>query len=67
MVGHGDRRHAKFMNPVNKFLDVASAVEQRVITMEMQVNELVLAHEDSTWLLAFSRSDLFYRLEGFAQ
>jgi hypothetical protein len=35
--------------------------------MEMQVNELVLAHEDSTWLLAFSRSDLFYRLEGFAQ
>jgi hypothetical protein len=35
--------------------------------MQMQVNELVLAHEDSTWLLAFSGSNLFYWLEGFAQ
>ena len=52
MIGHGDRRHAKFMNPVNKFLDVASAIEQGVIAMQMEVDELVLAHEDSTWLLA---------------
>jgi two-component sensor histidine kinase len=42
------------MNPINEFLDVASAVEQRVIAMEMQVNELVLSHEDSTWQLALS-------------
>jgi hypothetical protein len=26
VVGHGDRGHAEFMNPVNKFLDVASAI-----------------------------------------
>jgi hypothetical protein len=55
------------MNPINEFLDVASAVEQGVIAMEMQMNELILAHEDSTWQLAFSGSDLFYRLEDFAQ
>jgi hypothetical protein len=45
VVGHGHRGHAKFMNPVNKFLDVASAVEQRVVAMQMEVDELVLAHE----------------------
>jgi len=28
VIGHGNRGHAEFMNPVNKFLDVASAVEQ---------------------------------------
>src|ERR1700686_1686356 len=48
MVGHGHRGHVQFMNPVNKFLDVASAVDQRVIAMEMQVDELILAHEDSS-------------------
>jgi hypothetical protein len=26
VVGHGNRGHAEFMNPVNKFLDVASAI-----------------------------------------
>jgi hypothetical protein len=52
VIGHGDRRHAKFVDPVNKFLDVASAIEQGVIAMQMEVDELVLAHEDSTWLLA---------------
>src|SRR4030081_1296095 len=67
VIGHGHRGHAKFMNPINEFFDVASAVEQGVIAMQMQVNELVLAHEDSTWLLAFSGSNLFYWLEGFAQ
>ncbi len=46
VIGHGHRGHAKFMNPVNEFLDVASAVEQGVITVQMQVDELVLAHED---------------------
>jgi hypothetical protein len=35
--------------------------------MQMQVYELILAHEDSTWLLAFSGPNLFYRLEEFAQ
>jgi hypothetical protein len=54
MVGHSHRRHAKLMNPVNKFLDVASAIEQGVIAMQMEVDELVLAHEDSTWLLALA-------------
>jgi hypothetical protein len=45
VVGHGNRGHAKFMNPVNKFLNVASAVEQRIIAVQMEVDELVLAHE----------------------
>jgi len=34
------------MNPVDEFLNVASAIEQRVIAMQMQVDESVLAHED---------------------
>jgi hypothetical protein len=66
VVGHGHRGHAKLLNPVNEFLDVASAVEQRVIAMQMQVDELVLAHE-ALWLLVFSGSDSFYRLEDIAQ
>jgi hypothetical protein len=53
VVGHGHRGHAKFMNPVNQFLDVTSAVEQRVVAVQMQVDELVLAHEAlGLWLLA---------------
>jgi hypothetical protein len=56
------------MNPINEFLDVASAVEEGVIAMQMQVDELVLGHEAlSFWLLAFSGSDSFYRLEEIAQ
>jgi membrane-anchored protein YejM (alkaline phosphatase superfamily) len=45
VVRHRDRRHAEFMNPLNKFFDVASAIEQRVIAVEMQVNEFSLGHE----------------------
>jgi hypothetical protein len=48
VVGHGDRRHAEFMDSIYEFLDVASAVEQRIIAMQMQVDELVLGHEGST-------------------
>jgi hypothetical protein len=54
VVGHGHRGHAKFMNPINEFFDVASSVEEGVIAMQMQVDELVLAHEDSTWPLALA-------------
>jgi hypothetical protein len=36
------------MDAVDEFLDVASAVEQRIIAMQMQVDELVLGHEGST-------------------
>jgi hypothetical protein len=39
------------MNPVYELFDVASAVEQRVIAMQMQVDELVLAHEDLGFIL----------------
>jgi hypothetical protein len=45
VVGHGHRGHPKFMHAIDEFLDVASAVEQRIIAMQMQVDELVLAHE----------------------
>jgi hypothetical protein len=45
VIGHGDCGHAKFLNPIDEFLNVASAVEQRVIAMQMQVDELVFGHE----------------------
>ena len=51
VVGHGHRRHAKFLDPIDEFLDVASTVEQGVIAMQMQVDELVLGHEGSFWQL----------------
>ena len=45
VVGHGHRGHAEFLNALDKFLDVAGAIEQRIIAMQMQMDELVLAHE----------------------
>jgi hypothetical protein len=45
------------VDALDKFFNVASAVEQRIIAMQMQVDELVLGHE------AFSESISFYRLE----
>src|ERR1019366_3088020 len=48
VIGHGHRGHAKFLDPINEFLNVASAVEQRVIAVEMQMDELLLAHERLT-------------------
>ena len=33
MVSHGHGGHAEFMDAVDKFLDVASAIEQRVIAV----------------------------------
>jgi hypothetical protein len=61
VVGHGNRGHAQLVDAVDKFFNVASAVEQRIIAMQMQVDELVLGHE------AFSGSILFYWLELIAQ
>ena len=48
VVGHGHGRHAQLVNALDQFLDVASAVEQRIITMQMQMDELIFAHEGST-------------------
>jgi hypothetical protein len=59
VVGHGHGGHAELMNALDQFLDVASAVEQRVIAMQMQVDELILAHEGS-WILVLGGSDSFY-------
>jgi hypothetical protein len=39
MVGHSHGRHAEFGNAFNQFLDVASAIEQGVIAMKMQMYE----------------------------
>ena len=52
VVGHGHRGHAEFFDALDEFLNVASAVEQGVIAMQMQVDELVLGHEGGFWLLA---------------
>src|SRR5262249_2945401 len=40
VIGHRDRRHAEFLHPVHKLLDVASAVEHRVVGMQVQMDEL---------------------------
>jgi ketol-acid reductoisomerase len=45
VVGHGHRGHAELVDALDEFLNVASAVEQRIIAMQMQVDELVLGHE----------------------
>jgi hypothetical protein len=52
VVGHGHRRHAQFVDALHKFLNVAGAVEQRIITMQMKMDELILSHEDGTQLSA---------------
>ena len=55
VIGHSDRGHAEFLHAVNEFLDVAGAIEHRVVSVQVQVNEL--RHEfrygsffDSNWL-----------------
>ena len=40
VVGHGHGGHAKFFNALTKFFDVAGAVQQGIIGMEVQVDEL---------------------------
>ena len=40
VVGHGDGGHAEFFHALAELFDVAGAVEQGVIGMEVQVNEL---------------------------
>jgi ketol-acid reductoisomerase len=45
VVGQGHRGHAKFLDPIDEFLNVASAVEERIITVQVQMNE-GLGHED---------------------
>ncbi len=40
VIGHGDGGHAEFFDALAKFFDVASAVEQRIIGVEVQVDEL---------------------------
>jgi hypothetical protein len=49
VVGHSHGGHPEFLNALDKFLNVASAVEQRIIAMKMQVDELILAHEDGAY------------------
>jgi hypothetical protein len=44
MVGHGHGRHAEFFDAMDQLLDVASAIEQRVVAVQVQVDEF--GHED---------------------
>ena len=39
VVGHGDRRHPQPLDAFHKLLNVASAIQQRVIAMQMQMYE----------------------------
>jgi hypothetical protein len=40
MVGHGHGRHAQFLHMLAELFHVTGAVKQRIIGMQMQVNEL---------------------------
>jgi hypothetical protein len=40
VVGHGHSRHAQLFYPLTKFFDITGAVKQRVIGVQVQVNEL---------------------------
>ena len=44
VVGHGDRRHVEFLDALDQALDLASAVEHRVIGVQMKMNEFGLRH-----------------------
>ena len=44
MIGHGDRRHVEFLDPVDEALNVASAVEHRIIRVQMEMYEFRLRH-----------------------
>ena len=41
MIGHGHGRHPELFHAMDKLFDVAGAVKERVIGMEMQVDELI--------------------------
>jgi hypothetical protein len=60
MVGHGHGRHAQFVNAMDEFVDVASAVEQRIIAMQMQMDELILAHEVTSGSISPRRMSVSY-------
>ena len=40
VIGHGHGRHAEFLHALDQLLDVASAVEHRVIGVQVQMDEL---------------------------
>ena len=44
VVGDGDERHTAPRGFLGKLLDFASAVEKAVVSVQMQVNKLRLAH-----------------------
>src|SRR6267142_615487 len=46
VVGHGDGWHPKLFHAMDELFDVAGAVEEGVIGMEMQVDELI-AHRET--------------------
>ncbi len=40
VIGHGDRRHAQFFRALTEFVHITSAVEHRIVSVEMEMNEL---------------------------
>jgi hypothetical protein len=40
VIGHGNRRHAQFFRALAEFVHVAGAVEHRIVSVEMKMNEL---------------------------
>ena len=45
MVGHGDSWHALLLGDGHQLLDIAGAIQQRVIGMAVKVNERTFGHE----------------------
>ncbi len=51
VVGHGHAGHVEFFDALDQALDVTSAVEHRVISVEMKMYELRLGHSEfKPWL-----------------
>jgi hypothetical protein len=47
VIGHGDRGHAKLFGALAEFVHIAGAVEHRIISMQMKMDEL--GHGGSKW------------------
>src|SRR6266404_7386266 len=48
VIGHSDRRHPEFRRPFHQLFRSHSAIEQRILGVEVEVNEGVAGHLEST-------------------
>ena len=46
VIRHGDGGHSLLLDKAHHFLDVAGAIEKRVVSVTVKVNERTFGHED---------------------